>query len=314
MFGSDCGGCFSVPTYERALAHWERTPLPRGKYWEPHQRPLDDRRKPHYRLEIGNDGEYYDVFLYNTVMARYHKPTADGWRVQYNYHNSNTSHNFMGRVLGLRTRVHGVLSLRTTDGRTVMVPIGTGSHFNAAFGASLWFVGDDVIDVSRSDHEVVTIPKYSPEFRAWRYAMREGLRPLTDLLEFCTEEVRQSWEPPAQSRVYAHPGALWVLGETNTELKWLREWCSGRSHYTPTDLLTCEPFIDRARGAYKEYVKRSLDVRDFRELPTPTTEVLAKAATRMLLKQLEVLWGTRASTVRKQLPKFVEHLPGNFRR
>lgn len=313
MFGSDCGGCYAAHDYAMAKDRWHKTPLPRGKYWDPNARPLDNPRKHHYRIEQGADEAYYDVCLYSTVMARFHKPAADGWRVQYNYHNSNTSHNFMWRVLGLRTHVHGVLSLRTTDGRTVMVPIGTGSYFNAAFGASLWFVGDGVIDVSRSDHEVVTTPKYSPEFKAWRHAMREGLKPFTDLLEFCTEEVRQTWEPGG-SKWPSHPGSLRGLGETNTELVWLQEWCQSRCAYTPTDLLACEPFIDRARGAYKEYVKRSLDVRDYRELPMPTTEVLAKAATRMLLKQLETMWGARSMTVRKQLPKFVEHLPGNFQR
>lgn len=313
MFGSDCGGCYAAHDYAMAKDRWHKTPLPRGRYWDTDERPLDNARKHHYRIVQGIGEAHYDVCLYSTVMARFYKPAADGRMVQYNYHNRMTSHNFMWRVLGLRTHVHGVLSLRTTDGRTVMVPIGTGSRFNAAFGASLWFVGDDVIDVARSDHEVVTVPKYTPEFKAWRHAMREGLKPLTDLFEFCTEEVRQTWEPE-NSKWSRHPGSLQSLACANTELKWLREWCQGRSNYNPTDLLTCEPFIDRARGAYKEYVKRSLDVRDYRELPTPTTEVLAQAATRMLLKQLEVLWGARASTVRKQLPKFVEHLPGNFRR
>jgi len=313
MFGSDCRGCYSAHDYAMAQARWHKTPLPRSKYWEANERPLDNVRKHHYRIVQGEGEAHYDVMLYSTVMARFHKPTPEGVRVQYNYYDSVTSHNFMWQVLNLSGRDgYGVLRLRTTEHKDVMVPIGPGSRFNAAFGATLHFVDNDTIDVARSDHGVVTVPKYTPEFKEWRAAMRDGLKPLTDLFEFCAEEARQDWGA-APTRLYYHPGSLQGLGRPSPEIERLRTWCMARRGVTAQDILADAHAIDLARDAYTAHVRRSLNVRDYRELPTPPTDVLARAATRSLLKQFELLWNVYP-TVQKQLPKFVERLPGNFRR
>jgi hypothetical protein len=310
-FGSDCRGCYAAHDYAMAKAHWHKTPPSRRKDWELNERPLDNVRKHHYRIVQGEGEAHYDIVLHDTVMARFHKPTTEGWRVQYNYHGSNTSHNFMWQVLGLTGRDgYGVLRVHTTDGRDVMVPIGYRRH---GFGADLWFTAPDVIDVSRSDHALVEIPKYTAEFKAWRSEMREAFKPLMNLFAFCAEEVRQEWEPPANQ--YArHPGSLQGLSNMDPDLWDLQRYLDASRSRCYQDLLEDAKFIDLAREAYKTNVIRSLDVRDYRELPTPTTDVLAKAAARALMEQLEELWGTRSKRRWEPLPKFVEHLPKNFRR
>jgi hypothetical protein len=313
MFGSDCGGCYSARDYEQAKDRWHKTPASRGAKWGADERPLDNVRKHHYRIVQGEGEAHYDIVLHDTVMARFHKPTTEGWRVQYNYYKSSTSHNFMWRVLGISGRDgYGVLSLRTTDGRDVMVPIGRGSHVHKTFGASLWFTAPDVIDVSRSDHALVEIPKYTDEFKAWRAELHSTFKPLTDLFAFCAEEVRQKWEPP-QLR-YRHPGSLRGISTTDPDLWALQRYLNEARSFCYQDLLEKQGFIDLARAAYKTHVTRSLDVRDYRALETPTTDVLAKAAARALLKQMLPLWGARSSLRWEPLPKFVEHLPKNFRR
>lgn len=310
MFGSDCRGCYSAHDYAMAQDRWHKTPRPRGAKWEPNERPLDNNRKHHYRLVQGDGEAHYDAVLYSTVMARYHKPTAEGRRVQYNYYPSTTSHNFMWRVLGLHTHTAGVLRLRTTGGRDVTVPIG---HRRHGVGADLWYVDKDIIDVSRSDHAPVEIPKYTDEFKAWRRSVRDGLKPLTDILEFCAEEVRQGWEP--DDGCGRHPGRLDNLSDRVREFYTLRLWVEANRLLAPAQMLADNEFIDLACAAYKVQVQRSLDVRDYRGFAPPPTTVLARAATNQLLKDIyKELWGTRSNVRWEPLPKFVEHLPKNFRR
>jgi hypothetical protein len=245
-------------------------------------------------------------------MARFHKPTTEGWRVQYNYHGSNTSHNFMWQVLGLTGRDgYGVLSLETTGDSGVVAPIGYGRR---SFGADLWFVANGTIDVSHSDHALVEIPKYTDEFKAWRKELQDVMRPLTDLLSFCAEEVRQEWEPSVERHSNGHPGSLRNIGDYDRDRGALDAYLTDRGGLCFEDFLADAKFIDLAREAYKTHVTRSLDVRDYRELPTPTTDVLAKAAARALLKQMQPLWGARSRVRWEPLPRFVEHLPKNFRR
>jgi hypothetical protein len=310
MFGSDCRGCYSARNYEEAKDRYHKTPQPRGATWGPNERPLDNNRKHHYRIVQGEGEAHYDIMLYNTVMARYHRPTPDGWRVQYNYYSRMTTHAFMWQVLDLRYHPYGVLRLRTTRSQTVMVPIGTGSRFDDLYGADLWFKDTGVIDVSRSDHEPVEIPKYTDEFKAWRAELRETFAPLMNLFAFCAEEVRQGWVPHNDWRT--HPGSLRGLSDLEPDLVALTRYLT--THRDAGSLLQDAKFIDLAREAYKTNVIRSLDVRDYRELPTPTTDALAKAATRALMEQLEELWGVRSKRRWEPLPKFVEHLPKNFRR
>lgn len=303
MFGSDCRGCFSVPTYERALAHWERTPLPRGKYWEPHQRPLADNRKAHYRLEIGNYGNYFDAVLYRTVMMRVHKPTSEGRRVQYTYHDSTTSKNFLWQVCNAGL----VLSLRTTEGQDVKVPV-SGSEL----ATDLWFTDktQNTIDVSRSYHRPIARSVRSLELLKWRRDMLTNLAPLFQILELQAEEIRQEWAP-SNDHSNHHPGSLGSLGGASRALWALDALCKQAGPALQDLGAWGAKEIGILREAYRTVVIRSLDVRDYRKLEAPSTDVLARAATRTLLDYMEAAYrGTRTRLV--PIPDFPEDIPEKF--
>ena len=306
MFGSNCRHAEAVPTYEAALKHWQRTPLPRGTKWEPHQRPLDDSRKHHYRLEMGAGGEYFDAVLYGTRMMRVHKPTPDGRRVQYTWRSTNTSDAFLWQVC----HVGKVLSLRTTDGRDVQVPIGT-----TELGTDLWFTdsGSHTIDVSRSRHQPTARVVRSQELLQWRKDVLTNLAPLFQILEFQAEELRQKWEPPIAGS-YCHPGSLRELSGATRSLWALQNLCKGAGAAVSNLEFWRKDEIEVLRTAYADVVKRSLDVRDYRELEVPSTDTLARQATRTLLNYMEAAYslsnGPRSRRV--PLPDFPESLPRKF--
>lgn len=306
MFGSDCRGCFSVPTYEAALAHWERMPRPRGAKWEPHQRPLDDARKHHYRLEMGASGEYFDAVLYRTIMMRVHKPLHDGRQVQYTHWDSTTSNNFLWRVC----RASRVMHLRTTDGKTVMVPVST-----EELGTSLWFTNTHsmTIDVARSHHQPVGRVVRSLELRQWRKDMLTNLAPLFQILEFQAEEIRQEWEPE-DNKWSRHPGSLREMSVGNRELVALSVMCQKAGPVMQELAAWKAHSIDILRDAYREVITRSLNARDYRGLELPTTDVLARTATRTLLNYMEAAYSLTNGprTRRVPLPDFPESLPRKF--
>lgn len=306
MFGSDCRHCFSVPTYEAALKHWQRTPLPRGRKWDADERPLADNRKHHYRLVIGGDADYFDAVLYSTIMMRVHKPVPDGRRVQYTWRSTNTSDAFLWQVC----HVGKVLSRRTTDGRDVQVPIGP-----VELGTDLWFTdfGSNTIDVSRSRHEPVARLVRSLELLQWRKDMLTNLAPLFQILEFQAEELRQKWEPTPKD-TYRHPGSLHELAGATRSLWALQNLCRGAGAAVSNLEFWHEAEIATLRAAYGDVVERALDTRDYRGLELPTTDVLARTATRTLLNYMEIAYspanGPRSRRV--PLPDFPESLPRKF--
>lgn len=306
MFGSDCRGCFSVPTYEAALAHWERMPRPRGAKWEPHQRPLDDSRKHHYRLEMGAGGEYFDAVLYRTIMMRVHKPLHDGRQVQYTHRDSTTSNSFLWRVC----RASRVMHLRTTDGKTVMVPVST-----EELGTSLWFtnIHSMTIDVSRSRHEPVARLVRSQELLQWRKDVLTNLAPLFQILEFQAEELRQKWEPTPKA-TYRHPGSLRELSGATRSLWALQNLCRGAGAAVSNLEFWHEAEIATLRAAYGDVVERALDTRDYRGLELPTTDVLARTATRTLLNYMESAYSPANGPRSRRVPlsDFPESLPRKF--
>ena len=305
MFGSDCSGCTSVRDYEKAEKYYNDTKAPRGKYWEPNWRPLDDRRKPHYRLEQKDDGNIYDVVLHGTTMARYHKPTPEGRKVEYTWHNSNTSKAFLWRVVGLTKQC---AEWDTTVGPRI-VPIG---HGGKDMGASLWLTPGGDVDIFKSRHAEVYVRRNSAEYLAWRRELHTALEPLVRLFEFCTEELRQGWEQPGIS-TSCHPGSL-------REMRYNRYSATSRLHRVDVqdidalDLTTYSPkLIDKLRAVYTQCVETSLNVRDYRELPPPTTTDLARAASRAMLEQIEMCArsGPERWADKKYLGDFPEHVPQN---
>lgn len=140
MFSSSIHNLPTINDFESAHEWFTQTPKPvtRKGQWNDNHRPLKDTRSWHYRIEQGRDGEFYDVMLYTTAMARFYKPTPDGRRVMYTSHGSNMSKQFMRSV----TRHSNLLHMDTTDRQTVAVPVSYKDSIYEAghgFSASLWF-------------------------------------------------------------------------------------------------------------------------------------------------------------------------------
>lgn len=139
MFSSSIHNLPTINDFESAHEWFTQTPKPvtRKGQWNDNQRPLKDTRSHHYRIEQGRGGEYYDVMLYTTAMARFFAPTPDGRRVMYTSHGSNMSKQFMRSV----TRHSNLLYMDTTDNQTVAVPVPAKDSIYEAgrsFSASLW--------------------------------------------------------------------------------------------------------------------------------------------------------------------------------
>jgi hypothetical protein len=146
-------------------------------------RPLDDARKWHYRLEKHTsearttyDGrnipaaDFFDVCLYHTTMARYHKPEADGTRrVDYTNHSSPTSGQFKGCV----TRMNDVMRYGTT-----LVPIAY-----KELGTTIWLGKDGKLIKEKSSHQPMYKYATSPEQKEWKARLRESTKNLALLFE-----------------------------------------------------------------------------------------------------------------------------------
>jgi hypothetical protein len=189
MFSSSIHTLPNVTTWESAHNTFNNTPRPKGprsnSVWADNQRPLKDNRSWHYRIEQHNGGEYYDVCLHHTVMARYYKPTADGRRMLYTGHPSNMSKQFMRHVLNVRHQN----TWTTTDGRLVAVPIANRDSIpdkGSTFSADLWLVEHEVlygkyIDVDKSSHTTHYVKRMSPDDRATHKRARANMENLITL-------------------------------------------------------------------------------------------------------------------------------------
>jgi hypothetical protein len=168
----------------------------RCKDWQPHERCIKPRASGnrHYRLEKHNDGEYYDVCLYSTVMARYYRPDENGHRrVLYAGHGTQTSKSFQSRVLGVwegGTRV-------TTENKQVVVPLYRNNVFHDGNGRDMFSV-DMVLDekerliVERSRHAPHFTHKSSADDKAKRKAIKEHFSTFVMLAQLRLPEFRDN--------------------------------------------------------------------------------------------------------------------------
>ena len=174
MFAGQTRSLPYVRNYREAHACFENTPKPpRSKKWDDNQRPLRDTRSYHYRIEKGED--YYDLILYSTVMARYHKPDAEGVELrQYHGELSQTSKGFMSNVLG----VYCFCKRDTTDGRRVVMPVYHKDFKGTSFGLDAYFTADNKLIVERSRH----VPHYKKISNADDKAQRANMKRLFEPL------------------------------------------------------------------------------------------------------------------------------------
>ena len=195
MFGN-VNGCARVRSFEECQRHFELTPeptFPRGGHnpWEPNERPLDDKTKHHYRIVRGPNEEYYDAVLYSTTMARYYRPEEGGRRVQYHDDDRGLSRQFMWRLIG--------------SAKVMYMPVTEGpSRYFPAYGADLWLTGSNhnpVIDLSRSKHAPIEVPRMSDELKAWKKEVRKELAPVFELMKYSVEGA--AYEPRKKRHAFA---------------------------------------------------------------------------------------------------------------
>lgn len=147
--------------YDEAVGTFAMRGAVRSIKWQPNERPLDPKPVAHHRLIEGSNehGKYFDVKLYQTIMARFYEPKVeDGKRVErrlYMGHSSQTSKQFM--YYTLRVDV-GANKQRDSDDMysddSIIMPIYT-EHFmkdeGVPFSLDSYWV-DGVLDPTRSRH------------------------------------------------------------------------------------------------------------------------------------------------------------------
>lgn len=179
-----------IRNYTEAKAHWDKTPeAKRSKKWNPWQRPLRSISQTHYRLEANNPDEYIDVKLYQTTMARYYKPDANGvQRRLYMGHHTLTSRKFMYDVVGVSGAEHTVTLV---NGERVHAPIYDARLADLPGGmmcsAEFYFDRDNRL-----------IPAMSRHTRHWKIVA-------TDDDKARLKEIRTAWAPYLDLMMYRLP-------------------------------------------------------------------------------------------------------------
>jgi hypothetical protein len=170
------GSVAPITSYAMAETHFSQTPEhKRCKDWQSHERCLKRRASGnrHYRLEQHNGGEYYDVCLYRTVMARFYRPDESGHcRVLYAGHGTVTSKSFMWNVLGVWKH----MSRTATDGRVVVTPIyncNDLTDINDKFSLDMTLDANRQIIIDKSRHTPHYTHKSNEEDKARRARIKD---------------------------------------------------------------------------------------------------------------------------------------------
>lgn len=283
-------GCHGAHSYEECQRHFnnERRPTARSGgelIWEDNERPLDDVRKHHYRVVQGEGEAYYDAVLYSTVMARYYRPEEGGRRVCYNYDSRQTSAQFMWRVTG-----HGKVIMRETTLGTRRIPVGPPSGYKyETFGADLWMTGPNasIVDISRSKHRPIEVPRASEEFKQWKRELRKELAPVFDLMKYSVADAPYVMRR-GRARFLEHDVSKFQVERTG--------WRPGI------------PLTDAAARVLVEmYQERTESISD--ELKVPAR--IYAVETSVLNELSKMYTGKQHKYI--PLPQFPEEVPTNFR-
>ena len=177
MFAGQTNVLPYIRNWAEADAYWHKTKKPpRSKRWEEWQRPLKNASSWHYRIE--KHGDVYDLCLYHTVMARYHRPTPAGNELrQYRGHDSQTSKGFMSDVLG----VSYFSRRQAVDGRTVHMPIPTVALPGSEFSCHAWFNAANKLLLDSSEHTPLFKKVSGDDDKLLRKTIRAKFDPLLTL-------------------------------------------------------------------------------------------------------------------------------------
>jgi len=184
-------GELKMITYEDAVSRYEHSKAPtRSKKWlnlPDSPRYLRNVSADHMGIHKTSDGAIY-YRLYNTKVAIFYKPLADGTRlVQTNYYDSQTTNIFM-----YENGLH-YYDLITTEGKAVKVPYvsswsrDTQQHTPSA---NLWFNAEGKLIVEKSDHKDIYTFKSSAEDKQKRKEFKTKLDTLLTLAMFRLPEYR----------------------------------------------------------------------------------------------------------------------------
>ena len=204
-----------IRNYKEADNHFIDTRKPpRSKKWDENERPLKNVSAYHYRLIRHRGGEFYDVVLYNTTMARFYKPTAEGHeRRLYMGHYSQTSTSFMHTVVYVSPVTYMPVQpierpyYRWDEkDKKVAVFIGQGKRIGDDMGmdysADLWFDANDLLLVDKSRaldaHRLVSTEEDKAKRKELRqlmegYAMLMAMRLPEFLNDDTTISSRDTW-------------------------------------------------------------------------------------------------------------------------
>jgi len=148
--------------YEEAVGTFAMRGAVRSSAWRPNERPLDPKPRSEHRLIEGSNeyGKYFDVKLYQTVMARFYEPkVVDGKRVErrlYMGDSSQTSRQFMHYTLRVECGANSIWEDDVHADERIIMPIYT-KHFmvdgdnDTPFSLDAVFV-DGVLDTVQSEH------------------------------------------------------------------------------------------------------------------------------------------------------------------
>ena len=177
MFAGQTNVLPYIRNWAEADAYWNKTNKPpRSKKWEEWQRPLKNASSWHYRIE--QHGDVYDLCLYHTVMARYHRPTPAGNELrQYMGHDSQTSKGFMWDVLG----VSYFSRRQAVDGREVFMPVPTVPLSGSEFSCHAWFNADNKLLLDSSKHTPLFKKVSGDDDKLLRKAIKAKFDPLLTL-------------------------------------------------------------------------------------------------------------------------------------
>jgi len=120
--------------YQEAEATFNLRGPVRSSKWQPNERPLDPKPVAHHRLIKGHNtyGTYYDIKLYQTVMARFYDPEMENdKRVErrlYMGHGSQTSRQFMSHTLRVECGANNIWEDGVHADERIVMPIYT-KHF-----------------------------------------------------------------------------------------------------------------------------------------------------------------------------------------
>ena len=147
--------------YDEAVGTFAFRKAVRSSAWQPNERPLDPKPRSEHRLIEGRNeyGKYFDVKLYQTVMARFYEPkVVDGKRVErrlYMGHSSQTSQQFMRHTLSVDLGLNIHWTPEDRDNQPVW-PIYTKAFMvdgdrDTPFSLDAVFV-DGLLDPTQSEH------------------------------------------------------------------------------------------------------------------------------------------------------------------